>query len=202
VSQPFVLVVPPASKTATLADLLANLRAKPRGLTYSSTGVGGGAHFVTEKFLLAAGASAEHIPNKGAPEAALDVMAGRVDFLFAPISTALTAVRSGQLRAIAISSANRAASLPQVPTVAQAGLPGFQDSFWIGLWAPAGVPPALIDKISTDIQRAMTSPELKERFAGLGTEPMSMSQGEFARFVAAELRASATVVEKTGMKVN
>lgn len=198
---PFVLVVPPTSGVRSVSDLIAAAKARPGHLNYSSPGIGGAGHLVTEKFRLAAGIDVVHVPNKGAAEAAADVMAGRVDFLFSPITTAVPLVRDHRLVALAMSSARRSSLLPEVPPVAEAGLPGFDETFWTGLWAPAATPTPIVDKLAKDVTRALSAPELRERFRTMGAEPMSMTPTEFARFVRAELDGAVRVVKASGMKV-
>jgi tripartite-type tricarboxylate transporter receptor subunit TctC len=195
VAQPFVLVVSPATGMRTVADLVAAAKAKPGQFTFASVGNGSATHFAAEKFRLAAGIDATHVPYKGGPEANADVIAGRVTFWFSPIAIALPHIRAGRFIALGVSSARRAVELPDVPTIAESGLPGFEYTFWNGVWAPAGTPVDIVEKLSKDLARALDAPDLRERLASLGAEPMSMTPGQFARFVRSEMDDSARIVK-------
>ena len=198
--QPNVLVVAPSSGVKTVAELIALAKQKPGLLNFGSAGTGSGTHINGEKFKLAAGIDVVHIPYKGTPEALTDTIAGRVTYFFSPISAALPFVRDGKLVALAVSTAKRSSVLPNVPTVAESGLPGFDYSLWVGLFAPAGTPPGVIDKIARDVSTVAQSPDVKERFATLGAEPMPMTPQEFTRFVQTEIDESAKVIKAAGIK--
>jgi tripartite-type tricarboxylate transporter receptor subunit TctC len=198
--QPNVLVVAPSSGIKTLADLIAQAKAKPGQLNFASAGQGSGTHINGEKFRLAAGIDVVHVPYKGTPEALTDTMAGRVTYYFSPISAALPFVREGKLTALAVSTAKRSSALPNVPTVAESGLPGFDYSLWVGLFAPAATPADVVDKIARDVRAAAESAEIKERFASLGAEPMPMTSAEFKRFVDTEIVESGKVIKAAGIK--
>jgi len=199
--QPNVLVVAPASGIKSVADLIAQAKAKPGAFNYASAGTGSGTHINAEKFKLATGIDAVHVPYKGTPEALTDTMAGRVTYFFSPISAALPQIKDGKLVALAVSSAQRSSLLKDVPTVAESGLPGFDYNLWVGLFAPAGLPPELVAKISKDVERALASPEIKERFANLGAEPMPMTPAEFRAFTRADVETSAKIVKAANIKV-
>jgi tripartite-type tricarboxylate transporter receptor subunit TctC len=198
--QPNVLVVAPSSGFKTVAELITQAKQKPGQLNFGSAGTGSGTHINGEKFKLAAGIDVVHIPYKGTPEALTDTIAGRVTYFFSPISAALPFVRDGKLVALAVSTAKRSSALPNVPTVAEAGLPGFDYSLWVGLFAPAGTPADVIDKIARDIRTVAQSADVKERFAALGAEPMPMTPTEFKQFVDTEIAESAKVVKAAGIK--
>jgi len=199
--QPNVLVVAPSSGYKSAADLVADAKRKPGGLNFGSAGIGSGTHVNAEKFKLASGIDVTHIPYKGTPEALNDTMAGRVTYFFSPISAALPLVRDGRLVALGVSSAKRSSVLPNVPTLAESGLPGFDYTLWVGLFAPAGTPPDVVDKVNRDVNRALREPDVKERLATLGAEPMSMTPAEFDRFLHAEMDDSAKVVKAAAIKV-
>ena len=131
-----------------MADLIADAKKRPGRLNFGSAGIGSGTHFNAEKFKLAAGIDVMHVPYKGTPEALTDTIAGRVAYFFSPISAALPQVRDGKLVALAVSSAKRSSVLPNVPTVAESGLPGFDYNLWVGVFAPAGTPTDVVDKIN------------------------------------------------------
>jgi tripartite-type tricarboxylate transporter receptor subunit TctC len=201
VAQPFVLVVAPASGLKSVENVVAVAKAQRGQLTFASVGSGSATHFAAEKFRLAAGIDATHIPYKGGAEANADVIAGRVSYWFSPIAIALPHIRAGRLNALGVSSAARATQLAQVPTVAEAGLAGFEYAFWIGVWAPAGMPQRLVEQLARDLGRAVTTPEVRERLAGLGAEPMHMAPGDFARFVRSEIDDSARIVKAARISV-
>jgi len=198
--QPNVLVVAPSLGVKSVAELIALAKKKPGELNYASAGSGSGTHINGEKFKLAAGIDVLHVPYKGTPEALTDTIAGRVTYYFAPISAALPFVREGKLVALAVSTAKRASALPNVPTVAESGLPGFDYSLWVGLFAPAGTPPEVVDKIARDVRSAAQAADVKERFATLGAEPMPMTPAEFKQFVDGEITESAKVIKAAGIK--
>jgi tripartite-type tricarboxylate transporter receptor subunit TctC len=199
--QPNVLVVAPSAGIKSVAELIATAKQKPGQLNYASAGTGSGTHINSEKFKMAAGIDVVHIPYKGTPEALTDTMAGRVTYFFSPISGALPNIREGKLLALGVSSSKRSSVLPNVPTIAEAGLPGFDYNLWVGLFAPAGTPPEIVAKINGDVTRALQSPEIKERFANLGMEAMPMSPVEFKKFVQTEIDDSAKVIKAAGIKV-
>src|SRR5512140_2059361 len=153
--QPNVLVVAPSSGYKTAADLIAGATKNPGGHNFASAGIGSGTHINAEKFNLLAGIKAVHIPYKGTPEALTETMTGRVTYFFSPISAALAHIREGKLVALGVSSAKRASSLPNVPTIAESGLQGFEYNLWVGMFAPAGVPVDVVEKINRDVNLAV-----------------------------------------------
>jgi tripartite-type tricarboxylate transporter receptor subunit TctC len=198
--QPNVLVVNPASGYKTVADLVADAKKRPGALNFGSAGIGSGTHLNAEKFKLAAHIDVLHIPYKGTPEALTDTMAGRIAYFFSPISAALPHVREGKLVALGVSSSRRASLLPNTPTIAETGLPGFEYNLWVGLFAPAGTPAEVVEKINRDVNRALRDADVAARVAGLGAEPMSMSPAEFDRFMRAEMDDAARIVKAGGIK--
>lgn len=199
--QPNVLVVSPASGYKTVAELIAAAKKNPGALNFGSAGTGSGTHINGEKFKLAAGIDVVHVPYKGTPEALTDTMTGRLTYFFSPISAALPNIREGKLVALGVSTAKRSSALPNVPTIAESGLPGFDYNLWVGMYAPAGTPNDIVEKINADVARAMATPELKERLVALGAEPMQMTPAEFHKFMASEMDDSAKVVKAAGIKV-
>jgi tripartite-type tricarboxylate transporter receptor subunit TctC len=198
--QPNVLVVAPSTGIKSVAELIALAKQKPGQLNFGSAGTGSGTHINAEKFKLAAGIDVVHIPYKGTPEALTDTMAGRTTFFFSPISAALANVRDGKLLALGVSTSKRSSALPNVPTIAESGLPGFDYNLWVGMFAPAGTPPDIVDKINKDIIRALQSPEIKERLSTLGADAMPMTPVEFKAFVHTEIDDSAKVIKAAGIK--
>jgi len=198
--QPNVLVTLTTSKIRTVADLVAEAKANPGKINFASAGVGSGTHLNLEKFKLVTGADVTHIPYKGTQEVITDLLGGRVEYYFAPISAALSNIRDGKLRAIAVSSAKRSSSLPDVPTIAESGVPGFEFTLWFGVWGPAGMPADVVDKISKDVNRALADPGVRERLAKLGNDTMNMTPAEFSQFVRREIDDYARVTQAAGIK--
>jgi tripartite-type tricarboxylate transporter receptor subunit TctC len=197
---PNVLVAGPGSNVKSVAELIAEAKAKPGQINFASAGIGSGTHLNLEKFKLATGIDVTHVPYKGTPEVVSDLLGKRVNYYFAPISPAIPFIRDGRVRALAVSSAKRSNQLPDVPTVAEAGVPGFEFTLWFGLWGPAGMPADIVDKISKDVNRALTGAELRERLAKLGNDTMIMSPGEFSRFVRKEFDDYARIIKAAGIK--
>ena len=199
-SQPMVLVVGPRSGLSSVKDLLALARAKPGEIAYGSAGIGSGAHFNSEKFRIAAGVEVLHVPYKGGAEAIHDTIAGRLTFTFNTVTLALPFIRDGRLVPLGVSSRQRSQLLPETPPIAEAGMPGFEFTFWNGLWAPAGTPPAIVERINRDVMRTMEMPDVLERLTRLGAEPMRMTPAEFARFVKSEIEDAARIAQAAGIK--
>jgi tripartite-type tricarboxylate transporter receptor subunit TctC len=200
VGQPNVLIVHPSSKLKSVADLLAEARASPGKINFAFAGIGSGTHLNTEKFKLASRIEVTMVSYKGTAEAIIDVIGGRVDTYFAPISAALPFVQSGKARALAVTTSRRAAQLPAVPTVAESGMPGFEFILWFGLWGPTGIPDPIVNRIYTDFNRALADPGVREKLATLGNEPMSMSPAGFRKFVRDEIALTATIFKAAGIK--
>ena len=197
---PNVLIVGQQAGWKTFVDFVAAAKAKPGSLNFSSAGIGSGTHFNLEKLKLMAGIDVAHVPYKGTPEAISDTIAGRVCCYFAPINAALAHVQGGKAVALAVSSAQRSPLLPNVPTIAESGVPGFDYTLWIGLWGPSAMPGELVNKINADVRKALNSPDLKDRLTKLGTLPMDMSPQQFSQFVRKELDETAKVMKAAGIK--
>ena len=200
VALPNVLVVNPAKGWKSVADLVAAAKARPGAMNYASAGVGSATHFNAEKFRLQAGLQAVHVPFKGTPEAMSDVIGGRSDWFFAPLSSALPLIRDGKLQALAVSTARRSAQLPDVPTTVEAGVPGSDYSFWVALVVPAATPAAATARLQQEAAKALATPELVERLAKLGAEPFVMPTAHFATFLRAEVEAAARIVKAADIK--
>ncbi|HYC63869.1 MAG TPA: tripartite tricarboxylate transporter substrate binding protein [Reyranellaceae bacterium] len=197
---PNVLMVSAQTGWAKLADLVAAAKSKPGSLNFASAGMGSGTHFNLEKLKLAAGIEVAHVPYKGTPEAIGDTIAARTCCYWAPINAALPHVTGGKAVALAVSSAQRISLLPNVPTVAEQGYPGFDYTLWVGLWGPAAMPAELVSKINADVNKALASPDLAERLSKLGTLPMKMSPAEFSQFIRKEIEETAKIVKAAGIK--
>ncbi len=195
-----VLVVSPSAGVKSVSELIAAAKARPGQLTFASPGTGSGLHFTGEKFRLAAGIDVVHIPYKGGPEAMTDVMMGRVTYWITSIGTALPFIQGGKLLALGVTTRQRSALLPDVPPIAEAGVAGFEDSLWFGMWARVGTPSDIVNKVATDISRTLAAPDLRDQFRKLAAEPMNMTPTEFARFVRSETDAAARVAKAAGIK--
>ncbi|MCE2878459.1 MAG: tripartite tricarboxylate transporter substrate binding protein [Comamonadaceae bacterium] len=191
---PSMLVVGAGSPIKTVAELLAAARAKPGALNYASAGVGSATHVNAEKFRAMANLQITHIPFKGTPETIVEVSTGRSDFMFTPILASLPAVRENRLRAIAVSTSKRSSALPNVPTVAESGLPGFVFDFWIGMLAPSKTPRPVVAKLNAEVARILALPEVKERMNTLGAEPMPMSPEQFDAYIKDEYNTLGAVM--------
>lgn len=180
----------------TLGDLIAAGKAKPGALNYSSVGFGSASHFAALRFLVAAGIEAQQIPVKGAGEATTEILAGRVDFSVQTSTSTLALIRSGQLRALAVSARKRIDALPDVPTVIEAGLgPQAVSVFYSGLYLPAQTPREIVEKLHRETQKALQAPAVRARFATLGVDPLPMTLDEFAAFFRADVAASEALAQ-------
>jgi tripartite-type tricarboxylate transporter receptor subunit TctC len=198
---PNVLIVPPAQGVKTVRELIALAKQKPGQLTFGSAGVGSGMHINGEQFRLAADINVVHVAYKGGPEALTDALAGRINFVFSPIGLALPLVKDKRLLALAVSPATRSPALPDVPTVAEAGLPGFEFDTWYGLFAPAKTPRHVIRQISAEVAHILQLPDVKERFDVRGAVARPSTPEEFNQFVRAEFDKLGRIVKAAGLKV-
>lgn len=199
---PNVLVVSNTKGYATLKDLVAAAKAKPGSLNYGSAGPGSASHLTAERLRLSAKFEAVHVPFKGAPEALREVVADRIDFYFSPLLPARSLLAEGKLKAIAVSNGGRSAALKDVPTTVEAGVPNSNYEFWIGVFVPAKTPKSVQEKLYTEIKKALDSPEIKERMAKLGADPMPMSAAEFDKLVRSEVDMNKALVKAAGVKAN
>jgi tripartite-type tricarboxylate transporter receptor subunit TctC len=200
-STPNVLVISPAKNIKTLQELLAAARANPGKMNFASAGQGSATHLNAEKFKLAAKIDAQNIPFKGSAEAVTEVMAGRVDYYFSPIAPVIGQIRNGQLVPLAVGSPKRAAALPNVPTTAEAGVPGSEFNFWIGMFAPAKTPREIVDRLQAEVVKALATPEVKERFTALGADAWTLTPAEFDAYVREEVKSNAALVKAAGLAV-
>jgi tripartite-type tricarboxylate transporter receptor subunit TctC len=200
-STPNVLVISPSKNIKTLGELLAYAKANPGKLNFASAGQGSATHLNAEKFKLAAKIEATNIPFKGSAEAVTEVMAGRVDYYFSPIAPVIGQIRNGQLVPLAVGSPKRAAALPNVPTTAEAGVPGSEFNFWIGMFAPAKTPQAIVDRLQDEVVKALNTPEVKERFVTLGADAWTMEPKAFDAYVRDEVKSNAALVKAAGLQV-
>src|SRR5579862_1111324 len=202
-SQPYVLVTGNITGIATVAELVAAAKAKPGQLKFGSTGVGTGSHLGIEKFNLAAGIKAVHVParaGEGIADTIANVVAGRTDYMLAPIKLALVEIHAGRLRPLGVSTTKRSSLMPEVPTIAEVAVAGFDYPIWYGVWTPAGTPARVVDKLAKYIARALAAPDLREWLAKHGADPMTMTQPKFALFVLSESESAACIIESAGIK--
>jgi tripartite-type tricarboxylate transporter receptor subunit TctC len=203
-SQPYVLVTGKMTGITTVGELVAVAKATPGQLKFGSTGVGTGSHFGIEKFNLAAGIKGVHVParaGEGIADTIASTVAGRTDYMLAPIQLALAEIRAGRLCPLGVSTKKRASLVPEVPSIAEAGVADFDYPMWYGVWTPAGTPAGVVDKLAKDIAGALAAPDLREWLAKHGTDPMSMTQPEFARFVLSESESAARIIKTAGIKI-
>ena len=197
---PSVLVVPPQRGWNALADLIAAAKAKPGALNFGSGGTGSGTHLSSEKLMLAAGITASHVPFKGTSEGLIEVAAGRLDWFFSPAAAAVSLVKSGKLKGVAVSAKTRMTLLPDIPTTGEAGFADANYIFWVGLMVPRKTPRPVISKLNEEIGRVLRSAELHERYRQLGAEPFVMKPEEFDAFIAAETEATGKIVKAANIK--
>jgi tripartite-type tricarboxylate transporter receptor subunit TctC len=200
-STPNVLVISPSKNLKTLQELLAAARAKPGSMNFASAGQGSATHLNAEKFKLAAKIEATNIPFKGSAEAVTEVMAGRVDYYFSPIAPVIGQIRNGQLLPLAVGSPKRASALPNVPTTAEAGVPGSEFNFWIGMFAPAKTPREIVNRLNDEVAKALATPEVKERFTALGADAWTLKPDQFDAYIKDEIKSNAVLVKAAGLQV-
>jgi tripartite-type tricarboxylate transporter receptor subunit TctC len=196
----YYLVVPPSLNVKTVKDLIALAKARPGQLNFTSAGRGSATHFGGEMFKSAAGIDIVHVPHKGIPEALTDTMAGRVHLFMAPFGSTVGLIRDGRLRALAVSTAQRTRMNPELPTIAESGLPGFRFDSWNAMFAPAKTPRAVIGKLNQEVGRALKLPDVVQRLHAVGIEPAHTTPAELDKFVAAQLKLAAELAAKAGIR--
>ncbi len=197
---PNVMVVSPNKGYKSVKDVIAAAKDKPGQLNYASAGLGSATHMSAEKFKLATGIDAVHVPYKGSPEAITETMTGRIDYFFAPLVSALPMIKAGKLVPLAVSTAKRSSQLPDVPTLAEAGIAKSEYLFWIGMLVSAKTPRDIVNKLNQSTLKALQDNEVKERLAGLGAEAMPMSPEQFDQLIKDELISNAAVIKAAGIK--
>lgn len=197
-----VLVVNPASPFKSVKELVAAASAKPGGLSFASAGNGTSQHLSAELFKTMSGIDMVHIPYKGSAPAIQDVIGGQVPLMFDTTVVAGPFIQSGKVRPLAVTSAKRVASLPDVPTMAEAGVPGYEVVSWQAMFAPAGTPPAVVQRLQTEVAAILKQPDIQERLAKLGVDPSGMAPQQLADFQAAEIAKWAKVVKAANVKVD
>jgi tripartite-type tricarboxylate transporter receptor subunit TctC len=195
-----VMVVHPSVPASTLAEFIALAKAKPGSLNYASSGPGTPYHMAGELFKAMAGVDIVHVPYKGSSGARTDILGGQVQMMFDAITTMAPNVRAGKLKALATSGRVRSPVLPEVPTLNEAGVRGYEAVIWLGVMAPAGTPRPIVEKLNAEITRAANSPEMREAWAKQGATAMSMTPDEFARFLREDIEKWARIVKISGAK--
>jgi len=194
-----VLVAHPSVPAATTQALIALAKAKPGQINYASAGSGTSPHLAAELFKSMAGVALVHVPYKGSPQALTDLLGGQTQIMFASLVSALPHIRQARLRALGVTSLKRAAALPDLPAISEAGLRGYDVSVWMGIVAPAGTPPAIIAQLNRQIAALLQSPDIRERLAVQGLEAASNSPAEFRTYIASEVRKWAVVIKQAGV---
>ena len=200
---PQVLVVTPSNPATSVAELIALAKAKPGELSYASAGIGGTGHVAAELFCRMAGVKMLHVPYKGNAQAIVDVLGGQVQLMFDQVSTSVSHVRAGKLRALGVTSKTRSPLFPEIPTIDESGLAGYEDVTWNAMMAPAGTPAPVIERLRAEIARAVALPELRRRYLERGIElGASASSEEFSTYLKSEVAAFARLAREANLKVD
>jgi tripartite-type tricarboxylate transporter receptor subunit TctC len=199
---PLMLVVHPSLPVRSVKELIALAKAKPSQLLYGSAGNGSTLHLAGEMFNTLAGVKLTHVPYKGVTGAFSDLLGGQISLMFPGTPIALPQAQAGKLRALGTTGSKRTPAAPELPTIAEAGVPGYEVSVWYGILAPAGTPPAIVNRLHTEVSRIVQLPDIKERWAVLGAEPVSNAPDQFAAFLKADLGKWAKVVRESGAKID
>ncbi len=197
-----LLVVNPKVPVQSVAALIAYAKANPGRLNYASTGNGSAAHLTGEMFKSATGTDIVHVPYRGGPPAVTDLLSGQVSLMFATLPSVLPYVQAGTLRALAVTSLARVKTLPEVPTLAESGLPGFSSEAWFGVLAPAGTPRDIVARLNAEIAKAVTAPDAREKLAAQGFEVVTDTPEQFTAFIRAEIAKWAKVVRESGARLD
>jgi tripartite-type tricarboxylate transporter receptor subunit TctC len=195
-----VMIVPNSRPWKTIQDFIADARARPGSISYGSVGIGSAVHISSEKFRLAAGFEATHIPYRGGGEVIADILGGRIDFYFCPLATALPLIREGQVRALVVSTAKRAADLPDVPSPVDIGLKDADSAIWFGVLVPSKTPRDIVDKLHAAGRKVLADPVTQQGLKKLGIEPMPMTTGEMDALLKREIVANMELIRAAGIK--
>jgi len=197
-----IMVVHPSVPAKDLKEFIALAKSKPGGLNYASSGPGTPYHMAAELFKAMSGTDIVHIPHKASGEARNAVIGGHVQMMFDAITTMATNAKAGQVRALGTTGTKRSDLTPDVPTIAEAGVPGYEATIWLGIMAPAGTPKEIVDKLNTEINKVIARPDVKEAWAKQGAVPMVMTPAEFDKYLRADIEKWANVVKVSGLKTN
>lgn len=198
---PNILVVNPDVPAKTVAELVVLAKSQPGKLTFASAGAAGSTHLAGELFQSMAGLDIVHVPYRGGGPASIDLMSGQVTMYFATMPSVMSYVRAGKLRALAVTSAKRSNAEPSYPTMAESGFPGYNETSWVGLMAPAGTPAAIITRLNTEVVRILNRPDVKDKLRAQGTEIVGNSQAEFAAFLKQDIASTANLISKAKLTV-
>jgi tripartite-type tricarboxylate transporter receptor subunit TctC len=199
---PLVLLVTPSLPYYSVKELTAAAKSEPGKISYASSGSGGAPHLAAEIFKTSAGVNMLHVPYKGGGPAVSDVLAGHVNMLFATVLESIGHIRSGKLRGLAVSSASRSPALPDMPTVAESGLPGFDTGSWIGMLAPAGTPAAIVEKISADVREVLAQPDTRQTLITQGATPLGMTPAAFKARIDADRQRYGRIIQESGINAD
>lgn len=197
---PSVLVVPAQRNWNALKDLIATAKARPGALDFGSGGTGSGTHLSSEKLMLGAGITANHVPYKGTSEARIEVITGRLDWIYTPAASVVSLLKDGKLKGLIVSSKTRVEQLPDIPTAAQAGLAEAEYVFWVGLLAPHKTPRPVVARLNAEILKFLRTSELRERLRSLGAQPLPMQPEEFDKFPATDTQVTGRIVKTANIK--
>jgi tripartite-type tricarboxylate transporter receptor subunit TctC len=200
-SAPFILVVHPSLPARSLKDFIALAKSKPGQMSFASTGSGSTPHLSMEMLKSQAGVNLVHVPYKGTPQAVIDLLSGQVQVMFANTLSVLPQVRAGRLRALAISSARRSAAAPEVPTVAESGLPGYESGTWFALLAPTGTPRDIVNRLNAELGKIVATADMKAKLLDQGADPVTMTPEQIRAFLKSELAKWTKVVKTVGIKL-
>jgi tripartite-type tricarboxylate transporter receptor subunit TctC len=198
---PNVLVIAPSKGIHSVKELVAAAKAKPGSMNSASIGIGSGTHLNAERFRLGAGIEVVNVPFKGTPEALTEVMTGRVDYYFCPVNAALPFLKDGRVRALAVASTKRSLALPELPTTLEAGVANSDYNFWVGMFAPAKTPREVVNHLYQETVKALHLPDVREKLARLGAEPMDYAPVQFNAYLREEIAANAALVKAAGIKL-
>jgi tripartite-type tricarboxylate transporter receptor subunit TctC len=199
---PNVLVVNPAVPASTLRDFIAYAKANPGKLNFGSGSTGSAGHLAGELFKTMAGVDMTHVPYKGAAPAMTDLIGGQIQLMFDNLASSLAQVRAGKIKAIAVTTAKRSVLAPDLPTIAESGLPGFDISTWFGIFVPAGTPRDVVERLHAEFTKALAMPDVRERMLVLGAEPVASKPEEFAAYIRTEADKYARVIKASGAKAD
>lgn len=197
---PLLVVVHPSLPVKTMKEFIAFARARPGAINYGSTGTGGHNHLATELFKRMAKVNMVHVPYKGVAPALTDLMGGHTQLVMTSLPSAMSQVHAGRLKALAVGSEQRSSFMPELPTIAESGVPGYMAEFWWGIAAPAKTPPDIVNRLAAELSKALQSADLRQRFAAEGAEPSTMSRDQFTRFVSNEITRWRKVAQESTIK--
>jgi tripartite-type tricarboxylate transporter receptor subunit TctC len=201
-SQDLLLVIPASVPANNLREFIALAKAQPGKLNYASSGPGTPYHMAGELFKSMAGVNIVHVPHKGSDQARTAVLGGQVEMMFDAISTIVSHVNAGKLKALGTSGKTRSSVTPNIPTVSEAGVPGYESTIWLGLMAPAATPKPILERLSTEVNKVINAPDIKDNWTKQGAQPMGMKPDEFGAFVKADIAKWAKVVKSAGAKAD